>query len=103
IGIYMFTPAVFRAIERVRPSARGELEITDTIQVLIDDGRHVMTEVVEGEWIDTGKHDDLLVANRIILEALADDRSGGQVDEQSKLHGRIVLQPGCTITNSVIN
>ncbi len=103
IGIYMFTSAVFSAIERVRPSARGELEITDTIQVLIDDGRHVTTAVVAGEWIDTGKHDDLLVANRTILETLADDRSHGSVDEQSKLHGRIVLQERCSITNSIIS
>jgi glucose-1-phosphate thymidylyltransferase len=103
IGIYMFTEAVFGAIERVRPSARGELEITDTIQTLIDEDRRVTTAVVEGEWIDTGKHDDLLVANRIILETLADDRSGGVVDDHSQLHGKVVLQQGCQVTNSTIS
>lgn len=103
IGVYMFTPLVFDAIDRVKPSARGELEITDTIQRLIDDGRNVRAEVVEGEWIDTGKHDDLLVANRMILETLPDDRSGGAVDAESKLHGRVVLQPGCQIINSIIS
>ncbi len=103
IGIYMFTPRVFDAIDRMRPSARGELEITDTIQRLIDDGCTVRADVVDGEWIDTGKHDDLLAANRAILETLADDPSGGTVDERSQLHGRIVLQQGCGIVNSVIS
>lgn len=103
IGIYMFTRTVFDAIERIRPSARGELEITDTIQRLIDDGAIVRAEVVEGEWIDTGKHDDLLAANRTILETLAHDVTGGSVDETSKLHGRVTLQAGCEIVNSTIS
>jgi len=55
VGIYMFTPCVFDAIDRIKPSARGELEITDTIQRLIDDGSTVRADVIEGEWIDTGK------------------------------------------------
>ncbi|HLB24328.1 MAG TPA: hypothetical protein VJP07_09555 [Dehalococcoidia bacterium] len=59
--------------------------------------------MVEGEWIDTGRHDDLLSANRIVLETLPADRSGGEVDELSKLHGRVVLQPGCRVINSVIS
>lgn len=103
IGIYMFTSRVFEAIASIKPSARGELEITDTIQWLMDNGCDVRADVVQGDWIDTGRHDDLLAANRIVLETLADDRGGGSVDEQSKLHGRIVLQPGCEIVNSVIS
>ena len=103
IGIYLFTSRVFEAIASIEPSARGELEITDTIQWLLDHGHRVRADVVEGEWIDTGKHDDLLAANRIVLELLADDPSGGMVDEASKLHGRVVLQPGCEIVNSVIS
>ena len=103
IGIYMFTPRVFEAIASIKPSARGELEITDTIQWLLDHGDNVRAEVVEGEWIDTGRHDDLLSANRIVLETLPADRSGGEVDELSKLHGRVVLQPGCRVINSVIS
>ena len=103
IGIYMFTPRVFEAIDRIQPSPRGELEITDTIQWLLDNGARVRAEVVDGEWIDTGKHDDLLAANRIVLESIADDRSRGSVDEHSKLHGRVVLQPGCEVVNSVIS
>ena len=103
IGIYMFTDRVWEAIAGIRPSARGELEITDTIQWLLDNGANVSAEVVEGEWIDTGKHDDLLAANHIVLEMLDDDRAGGTVDDASKLHGRVVLHPGCTIINSVIS
>lgn len=103
IGIYMFTPRVFEAIAAIKPSARGELEITDTIQWLIDGGATVRADVVEGQWIDTGKHDDLLAANRLILEKLPDDRAGGNVDDHSKLHGRVVLQAGCEIINSTIS
>ncbi len=103
IGIYMFTSRVFDAIDNIKPSARGELEITDTIQWLLDNGSEVRADVVEGDWIDTGKHDDLLAANRIVLEMLGDDRSGGAVDEASTLQGRVVLQPGCTIVNSSID
>jgi glucose-1-phosphate thymidylyltransferase len=103
IGIYMFTARVFEAIANIKPSARGELEITDTIQWLLDQGAAVRAEVVEGEWIDTGRHDDLLSANRIVLESLPDDRSGGEVDDLSKLHGRVVLQSGCRIINSTIS
>ncbi len=103
IGIYMFTPRVFEAIAAIKPSARGELEITDTIQWLLDNGCTVRADVAEGEWIDTGKHDDLLAANRIILERLPHDISSGSVDDASKLHGRVVLQPGCEIINSIIS
>jgi glucose-1-phosphate thymidylyltransferase len=103
IGIYMFRSRVWDAIASIRPSPRGELEITDTIQWLLDNGSKVGAEVVDGEWIDTGKHDDLLAANRIVLEMLRHDDIRGTVDEASKLHGRVVLQAGCTIVNSVIS
>jgi glucose-1-phosphate thymidylyltransferase len=103
IGIYFFTPCVFDAIDAIKPSARGEYEVTDAIQHLIDSGRSVRADVVEGEWIDTGKHDDLLTANRLILESLPRDIAGGTVDERCKLHGRVVLQEGCEIINSVIS
>lgn len=103
IGIYMFTPSVFDAIASIRPSARGELEITDTIQWLIDAGANVRADIVAGEWIDTGKHDDLLAANRLILERLPHDVSAGAIDEASRTHGRIVLQSGAQVINSVIS
>ncbi|MBI2723668.1 MAG: glucose-1-phosphate thymidylyltransferase [Chloroflexi bacterium] len=103
IGIYMFRSPVFGAIDRVRPSPRGELEITDTIQRLIDDGRTVRADVVAGDWIDTGKHDDLLTANQLILETLQDDRGGGAVDSASRVTGRVVLQAGCQVHDSIIS
>ena len=103
IGIYLFGPRIFDAIASIRPSARGELEITDALQWLLDAGCNVTANAIDGEWIDTGKHDDLLAANRIILETLRSDTSGGAVDEPSKIHGKVVLQQGCEIVNSIIS
>ena len=101
IGIYMFDTPVFEAVEAIRPSARGELEITDTIQYLIDHGYGVRAEVVEDCWIDTGKMDDLLAANRAILETLA-PRSAGSADAASRLEGAVVLEEACRVEGSVI-
>jgi glucose-1-phosphate thymidylyltransferase len=103
IGIYMLRPRAFDAIASIRPSARGELEITDTLQWLLDHGGDVRADVVAGEWIDTGKHDDLLAANRMILETLQGNTSGGSIDAASRLHGKVVLQESCRIVNSVIS
>jgi len=102
IGIYFFDAHVFDAIRRIQPSARGELEITDTIQRLVDDGLDVHAEIISGRWIDTGKHDDLLEANRLILEDL-EPALLGSCDEQSKLQGRVVIQEGAEVVNSRIN
>ncbi len=101
IGIYFFDAHVFDAIRRIKPSARGELEITDTIQRLIDDGLDVQAEVISGRWIDTGKHDDLLEANQLILEDLEPSLLG-HCDEASKIQGRVVLQEGSEVINSRI-
>jgi glucose-1-phosphate thymidylyltransferase len=101
IGIYMFDHHVFDAIDQIRPSARGELEITDTIQVLIDRGFVVTPKIITGWWIDTGKHADMLEANRLILEN-QDPLILGSVDEQSQIYGRVVVQKGAQIRNSVI-
>jgi glucose-1-phosphate thymidylyltransferase len=100
-GIYFFDARVFDAIARIQPSARGELEITDTIQRLIDDGLDVHAEVVAGRWIDTGKHDDLLEANHVMLEDLA-PLSLGRCDDASSLQGRVALQEGAEVINSRI-
>ncbi len=101
IGIYMFDHHVFDAIREIRPSARGELEITDTIQVLIDQGFDVVPKVIAGWWIDTGKHADMLEANRLILET-QEPAMLGRVDEGSQIYGRVVVQRGAEIRNSVI-
>ena len=101
IGVYMFGPAVHEAVGAIRPSARGELEITDTIQYLIDSGRAVHAQRVQGCWIDTGKMDDVLEANRVILEDI-EPRIEGSVDASSKLYGRVVLEPGSEVIDSII-
>jgi glucose-1-phosphate thymidylyltransferase len=101
IGIYLFDHRVFEAVNSIEPSARGELEITDTIQYLIDHGHEVKCEIVDGCWIDTGKMDDILEANRAILETLK-AASAGTVDKGSRVEGRVVLEKGCEISNSVI-
>ena len=101
IGIYFFDAHVFEAIQQIQPSARGELEITDTIQRLIDDGLDVRAEVITDHWIDTGKHDDLLEANHMILEEI-EPALLGRCDEASTLQGHIVLQEGAEIVNSRI-
>ena len=101
IGIYMFDRHVFEAVERIKPSARGELEITDTIQYLIDKGLHVQAEVLDRYWIDTGKMDDILEANRVVLQSLPPSNRG-EVDERSRVYEPVILEEGARVTNSVL-
>lgn len=98
VGIYMFDDTVFEAARAIRPSRRGELEITDAIQRLIDTGRTVRPHVITGWWKDTGKLEDLLEANRIILETL-ESRVEGTV-EQAELLGKVVVEAGAKIVRS---
>jgi len=102
IGIYFFDEKVLGAVHRIKPSARGELEITDAIQCLIDDGLDVRADVISGRWIDTGKHDDLLAANHLILEDLQESILGSY-DETTTLQGQVVIQDGAEIVNCRIN
>jgi glucose-1-phosphate thymidylyltransferase len=99
VGVYMLDSNVFEIIERQRPSERGELEITDALQGLIDGGRRVEAEVLDRYWIDTGKMDDILNANRIVLGTLS-SRVEGDVDEKSHVEGAVVLEPGARVSNS---
>jgi len=101
VGVYLFTPAIFAASEALEPSWRGELEITEAIQGLIDDGHRVQSEVVRGWWKDTGQLADMLEANRLVLEEL-ESSVEGEVDEGSRVEGRVVLEPGATLTRSVV-
>ena len=101
IGIYLFDRHVHDVVARLQPSPRGELEITDTIQGLIDAGRIVRPHVVGGWWIDTGKKDDMLEANRLILETLERDVAGA-LDGDSQAHGKVVIGAGASVHNSVI-
>jgi glucose-1-phosphate thymidylyltransferase len=101
VGVYMFTPDVFDAARAIEPSARGELEITDTIQKLIDDGRRVESRTVGGWWKDTGQLQDMLDANRLVLEDL-ERRVDGELDDDSKVEGRVVVEAGATLERAVV-
>ncbi|MFM8612980.1 MAG: glucose-1-phosphate thymidylyltransferase [Actinomycetota bacterium] len=95
VGVYLFTPAVFEAAKALEPSWRGELEITDAIQGLVDRGLRVEPHVVTGWWKDTGQLADMLEANRLVLDAIDADVQGTVVD--SKIEGRVVIQAGATV------
>ena len=97
----MFDSHVFEAVNNIKPSGRGELEITDAIQYLISSGLRVDPSIVTGYWIDTGKKDDMLEANRLILETF-ETRTIGRVDDESEVHGRVVIEEGAEIVNSVV-
>jgi glucose-1-phosphate thymidylyltransferase len=99
VGVYLFDPTIHEAVRAIQPSPRGELEITDAIQWLLDHGHRVVHEVLQGWWIDTGKKDPLLESNRYILETL-EPENHGTVDDASSIEGRVVIQPGAVITNS---
>ena len=100
VGVYMFDATVFRAVKAIKPSARGELEITDAIQWLIDQGYLVRPHVIEGWWKDTGKLEDMLEANRIILDTLL-PRTDGTV-EDSEIVGRVVIEAGARVIKSTV-
>lgn len=102
VGVYLFSCAVHEAIAQIQPSARGELEITDAIQKLIDLKKPVEAFSLEGWWLDTGKKDDLLEANQIVLDAFPNATIQGEVDDQSRLNGRVHIGQGSTVINSVI-
>jgi glucose-1-phosphate thymidylyltransferase len=100
-GVYIFDKRVHDAVRAIDPSARGELEITDAIQWLIDRGYPVMHEVLEGWWIDTGKKDPLLHCNRLVLDTIL-PRVDGQLDAGSRVEGRVVIEAGARLEGSVV-
>src|SRR3954469_25887494 len=99
VGVYLFDATIHDAVRAIQPSARGELEITDAIQWLVDNGYRVLADQLDGWWIDTGKLTPLLEANRLILETL-DRRVDGTVDEVTLVEGRVVIEAGAEIVNS---
>ena len=118
VGVYMFDASIFEAVDAIRPSARGELEITDAIQYLIAHGKVVKSHIIKGWWKDTGKLEDLLEANRMALTAIERDIRGtvdagsrvigevvigeGAVIERSELRGPLVIGPGTVVRDSYV-
>src|SRR5215212_9330497 len=92
VGVYMFTSVIFEAARAIKPSWRNELEITDAIQHLVDGGHRVEPHIVKGWWKDTGQLDDILEANRLILEDIEERIDGELVD--SRVEGRVVIEAG---------
>ncbi|GII02335.1 glucose-1-phosphate thymidylyltransferase [Planobispora takensis] len=101
VGVYLFTPEVHEAVAELKPSGRGELEITDAIQWLIEEGRRVESSVISGYWKDTGDVTDMLEVNRLVLESV-EPRLDGRVDGVSELIGRVVVEPGAAVERSRI-
>jgi glucose-1-phosphate thymidylyltransferase len=101
VGVYLFDTTIHDAVRAIAPSDRGELEITDAIQWLIDHGHRVRTELLSGWWIDTGKLTPLLEANRLLLERI-EPHVDGAVDAASSVEGRVVIEEGAEIVNSKV-
>ncbi|HEY9739756.1 MAG TPA: glucose-1-phosphate thymidylyltransferase [Coleofasciculaceae cyanobacterium] len=102
VGIYLFSNVIHHAISCIQPSARGELEITDAIQFLIDQQKKVEAYQLQGWWLDTGKKDDLLEANRIILDTCLNSAIEGEVDDKSQVIGRVQIGSGTQVINCTI-
>jgi glucose-1-phosphate thymidylyltransferase len=100
VGVYMFTPRIHEAARAIKPSPRGELEITDAIQWLVDGAQAVESHIVRGWWKDTGRLDDMLEANRLILETLERRVDGELVD--SRVDGRVVIEAGAILERTTV-
>ncbi len=100
VGVYMFTPSVHHAARAIEPSGRGELEITDAIQHLVDQGLRIEPHIVKGWWKDTGRLEDMLAANRLVLETIDARMEGELIDSQ--VDGRVVIEPGARLERSAV-
>jgi glucose-1-phosphate thymidylyltransferase len=100
VGVYMFTALIHDAARAIEPSPRGELEITDAIQYLVDSGRRVEPHVVKGWWKDTGRLEDMLEANRLVLDTIATRVEGDLIDSQCD--GRVIVEAGARLERSTV-
>ncbi len=100
VGVYMFTPSVHAAARAIKPSGRGELEITDAIQHLVDQGLRVEPHIVRGWWKDTGRLDDMLAANRLVLDTIEGRVEGELIDSQ--VDGRVVIETGARLERTAV-
>ncbi len=100
VGVYMFTAGIHDAARAIAPSARGELEITDAIQYLVDGGMRVEPHIVRGWWKDTGRLEDMLEANRLVLDTLVGSMEGELIDSQ--LDGRVAIAPGARLERTTV-
>ena len=101
VGVYMFDKTIFEAVDAIKPSFRNELEITDAIQYLIDHGRTVRHHVISGWWKDTGKLEDMLEANRMVLSR-AKRHLSCELDAESRAEGEVIVGEGTVIRNSIL-
>jgi glucose-1-phosphate thymidylyltransferase len=101
VGVYFFKPVVFDIIRELKPSWRGELEITETIQIMLERGYNVGYRILNGWWFDTGKVDDILTVNAKILDERAKEKVDGKV-EGSKIEGRVEVGENTIIVNSIV-
>lgn len=102
VGVYLFASVIHGIISTLQPSARGELEITDAIQALVNNNKTVIAKQLYGWWLDTGKKDDLLEANQMILDATLTHAIHGSVDDATKISGRVRIGKGSQVVNSTI-
>ena len=100
VGVYMFTAGIHDAARAIEPSDRGELEITDAIQYLVDEGRRVEPHIVRGWWKDTGRLEDMLEANRLVLDRIEPRVEGELVD--ARCDGRVVVEPGARLERTTV-
>lgn len=102
VGVYLFNKEIHKAIDEIKPSRRGELEITDAIQRLIETNHPVDSHILQSWWLDTGKKDDMLEANRVVLDEMVDVTNDGTIDENSRVSGRVHVGKGSVLRNCTV-